>query len=257
MNLVDQLIELRRKNIIRYISKRDCISIRQAEEFYDSLSSEEIDALVKEKDDSERESEELAKSFEKIEQKNSDIKHLVDKCKKNTPERFKGVKLSDFNNTPFSSVIQDAIDKDVLWLLLGTNGVGKTRFAWALANEWASMGYTTCIMTATQFTSLIRMSTQTGKDTCELIRERFEKIDKIIIDEIDKIKGTENDILYISDLINIRYEQCRHLFLFGNIHSKDFLEEAERLLGKSAVSRLTGDGAITPCLIISDDRRTT
>ena len=74
----------------------------------------------------------------------------------------------------------------------------------------------------------------------------------LIIDEIDKIYGSQADFLLLTYLIDIRYEDCLQTIVLGN-KSKD--TTVDSLIGSSSFSRLSGDGARARYLVGPDKRK--
>lgn len=168
------------------------------------------------------------------------------------PLRYRAASLSDFDKTLFSSQIPGMLD-GASAIILGTNGIGKTRFAWALASHWASKDERCIVMKAQELLSQVKGWQSQGSDTYASIRSVYgQSLPHLIIDEIDKIYGTQADFLLLSFLVDIRYEDCLQTIILGN---KPERKDVADLLGSSTFSRLSGDGASAQYIVSSDRRK--
>ena len=169
------------------------------------------------------------------------------------PVRYRMADISDFDATPFEAEIP-ALVSGASRLLLGTVGIGKTRLAWALAREWHKTGERTEVVKAQEILSRIKSwQVSGGEDVFAKIRDMYgNKLPHLVIDEIDKIYGSQADFLFLSFLVDIRYEECLQTVVMGNKPaSKDVID----LLGSSSFSRLSGDGAVARYVVGKDRRK--
>ena len=107
------------------------------------------------------------------------------------------------------------------------------------------------MVTATRLSAEIRNLIMSGADVCEELQSRYGFCRHLIIDEIDKMKGNENDMNNIGFLIDFRYSYCRQTVIFGNLYGK----KPEDILSASILSRMKGDGAVPASLWNGKDRR--
>ena len=136
-------------------------------------------------------------------------------------------------------------------VVIGGNGIGKTRLAWALAAAWKKQkpfSEAAIIVKAAELLSEVKAI---DGDWYRYIRDTYGRNEHLFIDEIDKIKGSEADWMLLTYLIDYRYEWMKQTVVMGNC-TKD---EAIKLLGQSSYSRLAGDGAEAYHLVGTDRRK--
>lgn len=167
------------------------------------------------------------------------------------PSRYKDAEISDFNGSLIEKSVSEVLTTNHNWLCLGMNGVGKTRLAYALVKEWARRDESAIYITAPEFSSEVRSVIMKGENVCVYLDGRYGKKKHLIIDEIDKLKGNENDLIYLSYVINNRYSNEMQTVIFGNKGDS----APEKIIGASANSRMTGDGAIKSVYWRDEDRR--
>ena len=124
-------------------------------------------------------------------------------------------------------------------LILGGNGIGKTRMAWALAIYWKRENPEITIQVVKGAELLSEVKAADG-DWYQYIRHHFGNSKHLIIDEVDKIRGSETDWMLLTYLIDHRYEWKRQTIVIGTCHK----DEAIRLIGQSSYSRLSEDGGM-------------
>lgn len=167
------------------------------------------------------------------------------------PIRFKEADISDFKGSIAEKQIEKVLASNANWLCLGMNGVGKTRLAYALLKEWGMKDETAVYVTATEFSSRIRAWIMQGLDVCFELRNRYGEIQHFIIDEIDKCKGNENDMNYLSYFVDLRYKNKNQTVIFGNKGDST----AEELIGTSIYSRMVGEEAVESVYWRGKDKR--
>ena len=196
--------------------------------------------------ESEEEAARMADERKRCEERLSDLEAR-------TPPRYKGALISDFAGTFVEPYIGRLLDDDApSWICLGANGVGKTRLAYALRREWTIRGESEGMTDGVGLTSFFRCNSTAGTDLCAVIDSTYGWQKHLIIDEVDKLRGSENDIIFLTYLINRRYEYGLQTILFGN---KGAYAKVEDIIGLSALSRLSGRGCLPPKMWNGDDRR--
>lgn len=136
-------------------------------------------------------------------------------------------------------------------VVIGGNGIGKTRLAWALAAAWKKQKPFSEAAIIVKGAELLSEVKAIDGDWYRYIRDTYGRNEHLFIDEIDKIKGSEADWMLLTYLIDFRYEWMKQTVVMGNC-TKD---EAIKLLGQSSYSRLAGDGAEAYHLVGTDRRK--
>lgn len=169
------------------------------------------------------------------------------------PRRYQDAEVKDFaESSPFYGEIGAMLEGESR-LILGTNGIGKTRLAWALAKRWQREGRTVAVYKAQELLSKLKSWQKPDTDAYGMIRTVYgRELSLLIIDEIDKIYGSQADFLLLTYLIDIRYEDCLQTIVLGN-KSKD--TTVDSLIGSSSFSRLSGDGSKARYLVGADRRK--
>ena len=90
--------------------------------------------------------------------------------------------------------------------MFGPTGVGKTFVATALGNHACRHGYTTLFMGATVFIEKLLMSRTDGSYL--KLRDKFIKVDFLIIDDIGLKKIPQQIVQDLHDLLEERQEKC-------------------------------------------------
>lgn len=260
VELVDKVMKL--KSIpkpeaityVRALTEEQKIEIEKAYSEY--LKAEEE---KKKSEEAQRKSEEDKRKKEEARKLEEDRKLRAEEQKKqryesivrSIPIRFRDADISDFKGSIAEKQIEKVLSSDANWLCLGMNGVGKTRLAYALLKEWGKKDETVVYVTATELSSRIRAWIMQGLDVCIELRYRYENIEHFIIDEIDKSKGNENDLNYLSYLVDCRYKNKKQTVIFGNKGDST----PEELLGTSIYSRMVGEEAVESVYWRGKDKR--
>ena len=183
---------------------------------------------------------------EEVERKNDEIRTKLRLFEQTVPARYRNADLAADFSAPFIAKLQQGQSG----VVVGGNGIGKTRLAWALARFWKQQD-PQCSVQIVKGAELLSEVKAVDGDWYRYIREEYGGSGHLFIDEIDKIKGTEADWMLLTYLIDYRYEWMRQTVVLGNC-GKD---EAMRLLGQSSYSRLSGDGAEAYHLVGTDRRK--
>lgn len=170
----------------------------------------------------------------------------LERFSRTIPIRYRDANLEQ----DFSARFVDDLKAGQSGVVVGGNGIGKTRLAWALAMRWKAEK-PRCTVRIVKGAALLSEAKAVEGDWYRYIEDEYGRCDHLFIDEIDKIKGSEADWMLLTYLIDYRYEWCRQTVVMGNC-SKD---ETLRLIGQSSYSRLSGDGARAYSLSGTDKRR--
>ena len=248
-DLVAESEKIRKRCDIRFLAEKNGLTFDEAKGIYIAMDEDERKQLGDERLEAERRQEEEAEK-----QKEEDaLREKFDSLLARIPERFKDAELEDFKGLEIYERAVEAASSDRSWIALGSNGVGKTRLAYALQKTWIRRSEDCRYLTATELSSLIRMWIMQGCDVCSRLETEYGYVRHLIIDEIDKVKVNENFIAFFSHIIDFRYSHLKQTIVLGNIDMER--QSPQDLTGESAYSRLTGEDAITATLWYDDDRR--
>ena len=166
----------------------------------------------------------------------------------NIPARYKDASISDFPSNPMI----DRLVKGKDGLIMSMNGNGKTHLTWALAKEWIKANSKTKIVNIKGVRLLSDIKSVSG-DWYEYIEDKYGMVDHLVIDEIDKVNGTETDWSLLTYLIDFRYEWLRQTIVIGNFKTP---ADIMSIIGQSSYSRITESGnAIIKMDGLGDHRR--
>lgn len=125
-------------------------------------------------------------------------------------------------------------------VLSGVTGTGKTLMASELAEAYMAKTHKTAkYAAASAVLGEIRATYDSGNSKSEAgeIR-RYADYGLLILDEIDMVRGTDNDILLLTEIVNRRYNAGRPLIVITN-KSRESLAE---FMGERIDDRLYEDG---------------
>lgn len=151
------------------------------------------------------------------------------------PLRYRGARLSDFRGGAYRGAVEALSDLRG-GVVLGGNGTGKTRMAWAVLRHAAERGVKGEYVTARRLMSMIADGWRTH-DSSRV--ERCRTTGYLVVDEIDKGYGSQAEYLELTDLVSERYEWMKPTLLIGN--SPDFQTFAG-LVGSAVADRMREDG---------------
>ncbi len=119
-------------------------------------------------------------------------------------------------------------------VLIGKPGTGKNYLASAAAMEFIRQGKTVLMCTANAFLRKIKDSYKGDGPSESKIISDFSKVDILILDEVGVIRGTENDLLCLTEMLSNRYDDMKPTVYMGNMSMEDFRE----VVGDRIYSRL-------------------
>lgn len=127
-------------------------------------------------------------------------------------------------------------------LFIGKTGTGKNHLASAVVTELIKVHRITALFT-TAF-KLVRAITETWRPphspTETEVLAKFKGVELLVIDEVGVQRGTDNELLYLTELINDRYEWNRPTILSGNVT----VQEIKENMGERVIDRFEEGGAV-------------
>lgn len=207
-----------------------------AKDLMDSRDSREIEEYGKILSDEEREEKEKELERAKKEEK---IKRSMNYFLDTVPLRFKNATFDTFicSSEKQESVIE-FLKKGKSAIIYGSNGTGKTHLAFASCIYQVSLGKTAKYVLAFDFFNEIRKSF--GDYSTDMVIGKYESVDYLVIDEIDKTQGTPMEFPYLYSLINKRYNAMLPTVLVTNARPDEFQE----IIGVSALDRVASEGKV-------------
>jgi len=125
-------------------------------------------------------------------------------------------------------------------ILIGRPGTGKNHLACACVRQLIEEGKTGLITTVSKVLRKIKDSWRAeGKSETEIMRS-FLKPDILVIDEIGVQFGSDTERMYITEIINDRYEWEKPTILISNLTMK----ELSGLLGDRVIDRFREGGKV-------------
>ena len=247
MEIRERVEKRYREKLIAFLGYERKLDIDKATGSFEKMGDKERQALAARYDEFMARQQEAMRRQQELE----DIQQNLVAFDKLLPAVFKGASLKDFKGTQFEKYGNKLLASDRSFMLFGTTGIGKTRFAYALCREWVKRRESYELITATEFSAGVYSAFRQGKDVCVYIRGSYGGYGHLIIDEVDKMRGNEQEFSWFSYLINYRYEKQLQTIVMGNKGNRS----AEEIVGASVYSRLSGDGSIEPIYIRGKDRR--
>lgn len=176
--------------------------------------------------------------FERIEQESR-----VAAFMRSIPPLFRFAEISDFSDGLQPKIRQLLEGHSAL--ILGDNGLGKTRLAWAVVKEQIRKGLSASLCKA----QLLLFEMKKHDNPYQFINKDLD-YDCLVIDEIDKIFESKADFIYINYLVDHRYEWGKQTIMLGNGTREQFIAS----LGQSIYSRLRGNDGMDIMLTGKDKR---
>ncbi len=170
--------------------------------------------------------------------------------KSGVSKRNQFFKLLSLNhhNTEQKKMINDAVKMSVSIqagevtqniINTGTTGTGKTLIWSALVSELIRSGFTANIIKVSELIRSLKDTWRRDSDLSETkVIEFFAGLDLLVIDEIGVQYGSDTERLFISEIIDARYNDVKPTVLVSNLS----IEEIQSCVGERVVDRLREDG---------------
>ena len=165
--------------------------------------------------------------------------------------RFKGKSFADFRveNDGQRKALEvcnwflENWNKSMGLIFLGGPGTGKNHLASALVCKFITEKDKTALMTeAIKIIRAIKESWRSNEKTETQAIESFITPDLLVIDELGVQFGSDTERLYLTEIINDRYNWMKPTILIGNLE----LEELRKTIGERAFERFKEGGRVVP-----------
>ena len=125
-------------------------------------------------------------------------------------------------------------------LLIGNCGTGKTMLAAGVIGEMTMQGKEPVYITSTRLVRSIR-ETWINKTSEQEAMDIFIKADVLVIDELGSGRGSDDERLYLSEVLCDRYAMDKPTLLISNLTGEELKES---VLDERAVDRMREDGQV-------------
>lgn len=164
-------------------------------------------------------------------------------------DRFKGMTFADYKPTcddakKVLSECQNYVSgfgtkKGASLLMLGSPGTGKNMLAAIIGQEIIKQGYSFFHTTALKLVRRIKDSWKNKEETEQSIIDSFVQPSLLVIDEIGVQFGSPTEQLFLTEVINERYEKQRPTILISNLT----LSQLAEVMGARVIDRFYDDGS--------------
>ncbi len=150
------------------------------------------------------------------------------------PPIFRGADINDFSKGLQPKIAQMLDGRSAL--ILGDNGIGKTRLGWAVLKAKVGRGEKVLYKKA----QLLLFDIKSKDDPYSYAVKVYGSRDCLVVDEVDKIFESKADFIYFNFLVDHIYEQGRQIIVIGNGTKQQFIDS----VGQSVYSRIRGNGGL-------------
>lgn len=167
------------------------------------------------------------------------------------PERYRLANLRDADRLPGDArrpwlakarELRGILESDSIFVLCGERGPGKTHMACALINECITRGKSARYAKLTDYVNEVKSSFG-GTRNIQALEREWKAPFLLVLDEEQERFGTVTEHIYVTRLIDLRYDALRPTLIISN-QSAQALESS---LGASIVSRATDGGGVIEC----------
>ena len=163
--------------------------------------------------------------------------------------RFRGLSWHDYvdvnakatkaKNVCIEYVKNFAQDSGACLMMLGSPGTGKNMLAAIIAQEVIKLGFTCVHTTALRMVRRVKDSWRNKEISEQDVIDAFCSPDLLIIDEIGVQFGSQTEQLYLTEIINDRYESQSPTVIISNLDGA----QLKAILGERIIDRFFDDGS--------------
>jgi DNA replication protein DnaC len=124
-------------------------------------------------------------------------------------------------------------------MMVGSPGTGKNMLAAIICQDVVKKGFTALHTTAIKLVRRVKDSWRNKEESEQAVIDYFVTPDLLVIDEIGVQFGSQTEQLYLTEVINDRYERRRPTILISNLK----LSQLSDVLGERVVDRFYDDGS--------------
>lgn len=124
-------------------------------------------------------------------------------------------------------------------LMIGSPGTGKNMLAGIIGQEVIKLGFSFLHTTALKLVRKVKDSWRNNELSEQGVIDSFVIPDLLVIDEIGVQFGTPTEQLYLTEIINERYEKRRPTVLISNLK----LSQLTEVMGERVIDRFYDDGS--------------
>lgn len=173
---------------------------------------------------------------EKQEAVQKNIKQQKEKERQNAyfnslPKRYKNASFENFIGLEED---RKKIEKLTGGIIYGSNGNGKTYLGYAACRKVVENGGKAELITAKDLFDLIKKEFNNPNNSGNTIKH-YASLDFLVIDECDKIYGSQTEYLSLIELIGKRYNEILPTLIISNCNS---LKELAELISLSCIDKL-------------------
>lgn len=147
------------------------------------------------------------------------------------PLRFKD---SSFDNFIGLEQERKKIEKLTGGIIYGSNGNGKTHLGYAVCRKVVESGKTACLIKAYDFFNEVKREFNNPATVGSTVK-RYSDLDYLVIDECDKIYGSQTEYLSLIDLIGKRYDEKLPTLVISNCET---IKQLAEIISLSCVDKL-------------------
>lgn len=184
---------------------------------------------------------------EKEEQRNKKIARMLSDCA--IGERFKGMTFDDYKPVDKSAAGTLESCKDYIsnftgnrstnLLMIGSPGTGKNMLAAIICQELIKLDFACLHTTAMKLVRKVKDSWRDKEVSEQSVIDSMTDPALLVIDEIGVQFGSATEQLYLTEIINERYEKQRPTILISNLK----LSELTAIMGERVIDRFYDDGS--------------
>ena len=147
------------------------------------------------------------------------------------PKRYKE---ASFENIIGLEEDREKVERLTGGIIYGSNGNGKTHLGYSACRKVVENGGKAELITAKDFFDKVKREFSNPDNSGKTVK-RLSKLDYLVIDECDKIYGSQTEYLNLIDLIGKRYNEMLPTLVISNCNS---LKELAELISLSCVDKL-------------------